>query len=156
MPYTYWFDAIQDRTHSEHKQVLNRSISFFSGSEFIKLLGEKVFIESWKVIRDDVEIENDMTRQSKIILDGVWAMLVTGLAFSREVFHIKKPLSRQLKATYAEISKSSNKNIYQVARDMNRPYSRVFADIHKLQQLNLIKSTSSVQKGKRVTLLSLT
>jgi len=156
MPYAYWFDAIRNRKHHEHKKILNRSISFFTSSQFIKMLGEKEFIESWKVIRDDVDIEHDMTMQSQIILDGVWSMLVTGFAFNHEVFHIKKPLSRQLKATYVDISSRRNKNIYQVARDMNRPYSRVFADIHKLQQLKLIKSNSSVQKGKRVTLLSLT
>ena len=81
-------------------------------------------------------------------------MLVTGSAFSRKAFHIKKPLSRQLKATYADIAKCAGKNIYQVARDMDRPYNRVFADIHRLQDLGLIKASPSVHAGKRVTLLN--
>ena len=155
MPYAYWLDAIKNRKHHEHKKILSQSITFFTSSQFIKMLWEKEFIDSWKIIRDDVDLEHDMTRQSQIILDGVWAMLVTGFAFSRQVFHIKKPLSRQVKATYVDISSRRNKNIYQVARDMGRPYNRVFADIQKLQQLNLIKATPVIQKGKRVTLLNL-
>lgn len=154
MPYAYWFNAIQDRKHPEHKKILNRSISFFTSNQFIKMLGEKTFIESWKMIRDDIDTEHDMTRQGQVILDGVWAMLVTGFAFSQKAFHIKKPLSRQMKATYIDIAKRATKNIYQVARDIDRPYNRVFADIHRLQDLGLIKASPSVHAGKRVTLLT--
>lgn len=154
MPFSYWVNAIEDRHHPEHKKILNRSISFFTSNQFIKMLGEKIFIESWKMIRDDVDTEYDMTRQGQVILDSVWAMLVTGFAFSQKAFHIKKPLSRQMKATYVDIAKCATKNIYQVARDIDRPYNRVFADIHRLQDLGLIKTSPSVHAGKRVTLLT--
>lgn len=153
MPFAYWVNAIEDRHHPEHKKILNRSISFFTSNQFIKMLGEKTFIESWKMIRDDVDTEHDMTRQGQVILDGVWAMLVTGFAFSQKAFHIKRPLSRQMKATYVDIAKRATKNIYQVARDLDRPYNRVFADIYRLQDLGLIKTSPSVHAGKRVTLL---
>jgi hypothetical protein len=154
MPFSYWVNAIEDRHHPEHKKILNRSISFFTSNQFIKMLGEKTFIESWKMIRDDIDTEHDMTRQGQVILDGVWAMLVTGFAFSQKAFHIKRPLSRQMKATYVDITKRATKNIYQVARDIDRPYNRVFADIHRLQNLGLIKTSPSVHAGKRVTLLT--
>jgi hypothetical protein len=154
MPYAYWVDAIKDRTHPEHKKVLNRSVAFFSSHQLIALLGEKVFIETWRAIRDDVDRKENTTRQAQVILDGVWRFLVTGFAFGGRAFHIQKPLSRQLKATYEEIANSTNKNIYQVARDMNRPYSRVFVDIHRLRDLNLVKTSLSVRAGKKVTLLN--
>ena len=154
MPYAYWVDAIKERTHPEHKKVLNRSVAFFSSHQLIAMLGEKVFIETWRVIRDDVDTTQDTTRQGKVILDGVWRLLVTGFAFGGKAFHILKPLSRQLKATYEEIAHATNKNIYQVARDMNRRYSRVFADIHQLRDLNLVKTSPSVRAGKKVTLLN--
>jgi hypothetical protein len=154
MPFAYWLSAIEDRHHPEHKKILNRSISFFTSSQFIKMLGEKTFIESWKMIREDTDTEDDMTRQGQIILDAVWAMLVTGFAFSQKAFHIKKPLSKQMKVTYVDISSRAKKTIHQVARDTNRPYNKVFVDAIRLQTLGLIKATPSVENGKRVTFLS--
>ena len=65
-------------------------------------------------------------------------------------------MSKQLKAMYVDICSRSTKNIYQVARDMNRPYSRVYADVKRLQAIGLVKATPSVQAGKRVTFLSAT
>lgn len=154
MPYVYWVNAIEDRKHPEHKKILNRSISFFTSRQFIKMLDEKKFIASWSWIREDVDPKHDMTRQGRVILDGVWAILVTGFAFSHKAFHIKKPLSRQLKSTYVDIASRANKNIYQVARDMDRPYNRVYADVYRLRDLELIKTSPSVYGGKKVTLLS--
>ncbi len=154
MPYAYWFDAITDSAHHEHKKVLDQSVSFFSGANLVRLLGERKFTESWRTIRDDVDVGRVAARQGKSILDGLWSMIMTGFAFSNHAFSVERPISNQLKATYIDICKQSNKNIYQVARDMNRPYSRVYADIKHLQAIGLVQASPSVQSGKRVTLLS--
>jgi predicted transcriptional regulator len=53
-----------------------------------------------------------------------------------------------------DICKYSTRNIYQVAQDIDRPYSRVYGDVKKLQAIGLIKASSSKQAGRRVTLLS--
>ena len=37
---------------------------------------------------------------------------------------------------------------------MNRPYSRVYADVQRLRAIGLVNAASTVQAGKRVTLLS--
>jgi predicted transcriptional regulator len=81
-------------------------------------------------------------------------MAVTGFAFCQHVINIRKPISKQLKATYLDISSRSSKSIYQVARDMNRPYSRVYADVKRLNEMGLVKAKATARDGKRVTLLS--
>ena len=154
MPYAYWFGAVTDRTHHEHQKILNQSVSIFSGAEFVRLLGDQQFTDAWQSIREDVDVERTSTRQGKVILDGLWSMMVTGFAFSQHAFKIQKPMSKQLKATYVDICSRSTKNIYQVARDMSRPYSRVYADVKRLQEAGLVKASSTVRAGKRVTLLS--
>jgi hypothetical protein len=120
----------------------------------VRLIGDRQFLKSWQSIRLDVDSEHTSSRQGKIILDGLWAMMMTGFAFSGYAYVLDKPMSKQLKATYVDICSRSSKNIYQVARDMNRPYSRVYADVKRLQEIGLVNALSSVQAGKRVTLLS--
>jgi hypothetical protein len=120
----------------------------------VRLIGDRQFLKSWQSIRLDVDSEHTSSRQGKIILDGLWAMMMTGFAFSGYAYVLDKPMSKQLKATYVDICSRSSKNIYQVARDMNRPYSRVYADVKRLLEIGLVNALSSVQAGKRVTLLS--
>ncbi len=154
MPYAYWFAAITDRAHHEHKKILNQSVSIFSGADFVRLLGDRQFADAWQGIRQDVDVERTSARQGKVILDSLRSMMMTGFAFSQHALEIQKPMSKQLKATYVDICSRSTKNIYQVARDMNRPYSRVYADVKRLQAIGLVNASSIVQAGKRVTLLS--
>ena len=154
MPYAYWFNAITDRKHHEHKKVLDRSVSIFSGADFVRLLGDVNFRNVWQNIRDDVNIEGASGRHGKIILDSLWSMMMTGFAFCQHGINIRKPISKQLKATYLDISSRSSKSIYEVARDMNRPYSRVYADVKRLNEMGLVKATATARGGKRVTLLS--
>jgi len=154
MPYAYWFNAITDCNHHEHKKVLGRSVSIFSGADFVRLLGDVNFRNVWQNIRDDVNVEGASGRQGKVILDALWSMMMTGFAFCQHGMDIRKPISKQLKATYLDISSRSSKSIYQVARDMNRPYSRVYADVKRLNEMGLVKATATARDGKRVTLLS--
>ena len=154
MPYAYWVAAIIDRTHHEHLKLLNQSASIIDAADFVRLIGDRQFLKSWQSIRLDVDSEYTSGRQGKIILDGLWAIMMTGFAFSGYAYVLDKPMSKQLKATYVDICSRSSKSIYQVARDMNRPYSRVYADVKRLQEIGLVNATSSVQAGKRVTLLS--
>ena len=156
MPYAYWFKAINDRDHREHKQVLDQSISMLTGSDFVQLIGEKKFVGVWKDIRDDVNINRTAAVQGKIILDGLWSSLMTGFAFGSRNINIDKPMSRQLKVTYLNICQNSDRNIYQVARNINRPYNRVYADVKRLQEIGLIKALSSIQTGRKVSILSAT
>lgn len=156
MPYAYWVAAITDSTHHEHLKVLNQSVSIIAGADFVRLLGDRQFAQAWQSMRQDVDSEHTSSRQGKVILDGLWSMMMTGFAFSGHACAIEKPMSKQLKATYVDICSRSTKNIYQVARDMNRPYSRVYADVKRLQAIGLVKATPSVQAGKRVTFLSAT
>ena len=58
--------------------------------------------------------------------------------------------------TYLDICQNSDRNIYQVARNINRPYNRVYADVKRLQEIGLIKALSSIQTGRKVTILSAT
>jgi len=154
MPYAYWVAAIIDRTHHEHLKLLNQTVSIIDAADFVRLIGDRQFLKSWQSIRLDVDSEHTSSRQGKIVLDGLWAMMMTGFAFSGYAYVLDKPMSKQLKATYVDICSRSSKNIYQVARDMNRPYSRVYADVKRLQEIGLVNALSSVQAGKRVTLLS--
>jgi hypothetical protein len=154
MPYAYWVAAIIDRTHHEHLKLLNQTVSIIDAADFVRLIGDRQFLKSWQSIRLDVDSEHTSSRQGKIILDGLWTMMMTGFAFSGYAYVLDKPMSKQLKATYVDICSRSSKNIYQVARDMNRPYSRVYADVKRLQEIGLVNALSLVQAGKRVTLLS--
>jgi hypothetical protein len=154
VPYAYWFNAITDRKHHEHRKVLDRSIAIFSGTDFVSMLGDQQFVEAWQNIRHDVDLERAAVRQGKVILDALWSMAVTGFAFCQHDIDIRKPISKQLKATYLDISSRSSKSIYQVARDMNRPYSRVYADVKRLREIGLVNATASTRSGKKVTLLS--
>ena len=154
MPYAYWFDALIDCMHHEHKKILNQSVSIFTAANFVRLLGDQQFIEAWPSLRGVVDIEKTPSRQGKVILDSLWSLKVTGFAFSQHAFNIKKPISTQLKATYVDICKRPNKNIYQVARDMNRPYSRVYADVMRLKEMGLVQSSLSLSSGRRATLLT--
>ena len=154
MPYAYWFAAVTDQAHHEHQKILNQSISIFSGAEFVRLLGDQQFTDTWQSIREGVDTQRSSTRQGKVILDGLWSMMVTGFAFSQHAFKIQKPISKQLKAIYVDICSRSTKSIDQVALDINRPCSRVYADIKRLQKVGLVKASSTVRAGKRVTLLS--
>ena len=156
MPYAYWLAAITDSTHHEHLKVLNQSVSIIAGVDFVRLLGDHQFAEAWQSMRQDVDMTSTSIWQGSVILDGLWSMMMTGFAFSGHVFTMDKPMSKQLKAVYVDICSRSTKNIYQVARDMNRPYSRVYADVKRLQAIGLVKATPSVQAGKRVTFLSAT
>ncbi len=81
---------------------------------------------------------------------------MTGFAFGSRNINIDKPMSRQLKVTYLDICQNSDRNIYQVARNINRPYNRVYADVKRLQEIGLIKDLSSIQTGRKVTILSAT
>ncbi|MDC0115033.1 helix-turn-helix domain-containing protein [Methylophilaceae bacterium] len=65
-------------------------------------------------------------------------------------------MSRQLKVTYLDICQNSTRNIYQVAKDINRPYNRVYADVKRLQEIGLIKAWPSIQAGRKVSILSAT
>ena len=154
MPYTYWYAAVTDLEHQEHQKIVNQSVAMFSGAEFVRLLGDQQFTDRWQKMRENVDIERTSTRQGLVILDGLWSIIMTGFAFSRPAFEMKKPMSKKLKATYVDICSRSSKNIYQVARDMNRPYSRVYADVQRLRAIGLVNAASTVQNGKRVTLLS--
>lgn len=154
MPYKYWFAAVIDRAHPEHQKILDQSVSIFSAADFVRLLSERKFIETWQSIREDVNDARTFAIQGRVILDSLWSLIMTGEAFGHYPDNIQKPLSKQLKATYANIRSRSAKNIYQVARDMNRPYSRVYADVKRLQAMGLVNASSKVQAGRRVTLLS--
>jgi len=55
-----------------------------------------------------------------------------------------------------DICQNSARNIYQVAKDINRPYNRVYADVKRLQEIGLIKALSSIQTGRKVSILSAT
>ena len=81
---------------------------------------------------------------------------MTGFAFGSRNINIDKPMSRQLKVTYLDICQISDRNIYQVARNITRPYNRVYADVKRLQEIGLIKALSSIQTGRKVTILSAT
>lgn len=81
---------------------------------------------------------------------------MTGFAFGSRNINIDKPMSRQLKVTYLNICQNSDRNIYQVARNINRPYNRVYADVKRLQEIGLIKALSSIQAGRKVSILSAT
>ncbi len=144
MPYAYWVAAIIDRTHHEHLKLLNQTVSIIDAADFVRLIGDRQFLKSWQSIRLDVDSEHTSSRQGKIILDGLWAMMMTCFAFSGYAYVLDKPMSKQLKATYVDICSRSSKNIYQVARDMNRPYSRVYADVKRLQEIGLVNALSSV------------
>jgi len=154
MPYAYWVRAINDSDHHEHKKVLNQSVSMLTGSDFVRLLGERKFADIWKGIRDDVDCNRTAGRQGKVILDGLWSWVMTGFAFGNQNINIDKPMSRQLKLTYLDICQYSARNIYQVARDINRPYNRVYDDVKRLQEIGLIKALPSIQAGRKVTLKS--
>ena len=156
MPYAYWLKAINDRDHHDHKQILDQSISMLTGSDFVQLIGEKKFVGAWKDIRDDVNPNRTSAVQGKVILDGLWSSLMTGFAFGSRNINIDKPMSRQLKVTYLNICQNSARNIYQVAKDINRPYNRVYADVKRLQEIGLIKAWSSIQAGRKVSVLSAT
>ena len=156
MPYAYWFKAINGRDHHDHKQILDQSISMLTGSDFVQLIGEKKFVGVWKDIRDDVNPNRTSAVQGKVILDGLWSSLMTGFAFGSRNINIDKPMSRQLKVTYLDICQNSARNIYQVAKDINRPYNRVYADVRRLQEIGLIKALPSIQAGRKVLILSAT
>lgn len=156
MPYAYWGKAINDRDHHEHKQILDQSISMLTGSNFVQLIGEKKFVGLWKDIRDDVNPNRTAAAQGKIILDALWSSLMTGFAFGSQNINIDKPMSRQLKMTYLDICQNSARNIYQVAKDTNRAYNRVYADVKRLEEIGLIKTLSSIQTGRKVLILSAT
>lgn len=154
MPYAYWLTAITDRNHHEHKKVLDQSIAMLAGADFIKLIGEREFCKLWKSISPDVTLDRTAARQGKAILDGLWSVIMTGFAFSNMNIDISKPISTGLKATYLDICKHSAKNIYQVAKDTDRPYNRVHDDTKKLQKIGLVKAVSAKQAGRTVMLLS--
>lgn len=154
MPYAYWLTAITDRHHHEHKKVLDQSIAMLAGADFVKLIGEREFCKMWKSICNDATLERTAVRQGKIILDGLWSTIMTGFAFSNINIDIDKPISNGLKATYLDICKHSARNIYQVARDINRPYNRVHNDAKKLEAIGLVKAVSAKQAGRAVMLLS--
>ena len=154
MPYAYWLAAITDTHHHEHKKVLEQSIAMISSANFVKLMGEREFGRIWKIIRGDVSLERTAVRQGKIILDGLWSIIMTGFAFSNININIDKPISTGLKTTYLDICKQSTKNIYQVAKDIHRPYNRVHEDVKKLAAMGLIRATTSKQTGRTVMLLS--
>ena len=63
MPYAYWFAAVTDQAHHEHQKILNQSISIFSGAEFVRLLGDQQFTDTWQSIRDDIDTQRSSTRQ---------------------------------------------------------------------------------------------
>jgi hypothetical protein len=155
MPYQYWLAAITQRDHHEHGNVLNQSLTWISPANFVRLLGEKQFCSIWKNIANDANLTRNPIRQSKIILDGFWAYLMTGFFFTRPDMTLNKPLSKGLKTVYLKISEQPTSSIYQVAKQTQRPYSRVYQDVKTLQQLGLVHMTPSKQSGRTVKLLSL-
>lgn len=154
MPYAYWLAAITDRNHHEHNKVLDQSIAMLAGADFVKLIGEREFCKLWKSICNDATLERTAVRHGKIILDGLWSSIMTGFAFSNMSIDINTPISTGLKATYLDICKHSARNIYQVAKDINRPYNRVHSDAKKLEAIGLVKAVSAKQAGRTVMLLS--
>ncbi len=153
MPYAYWLSAITDSNHHEHKKVLDQTVAMLGGADFVKLIGEREFAKLWKGIRNHVSNERSAVRQGKVILDGLWSTIMTGFAFGNINVDISKPFSSGLKATYLDICKQSKKNIYQVAKDINRPYNRVHDDAKKLIEIGLVKAESAKQSGRSVMLL---
>ena len=154
MPYAYWIEAVIDRQHHEHRKVLAQSVAMLTGGDFVRLLGERQFARLWQALREDVVDEPTAVRQGRIILDGLWSAIMTGFAFSHPGFKLDKPMSTELKATYLAICQHAVRSIYQVARDVNRPYNRIYGDVKKLQSAGLVKALSSVQAGRKVTLWS--
>jgi len=154
MPYAYWIEAVIDRQHHEHRKVLAQSVAMLTGGDFVRLLGERQFAKRWQALREDVVDDRTAVRQGRIILDGLWSAIMTGFAFGHLAVTLDKPMSTQLRATYLAICQHAVRNIYQVARDLNRPYNRVYGDVKKLQSAGLVKALSSAQAGRKVTLLS--
>ncbi len=99
IPYAYWVAAIIDCNHHEHLKLLNQSVSIIDAADLVRLMGDRQFLKSWQSIRLDVDSELTSSRQGKIILDGLWAMMMTGFAFSVYAYVLEKPISKQLKAT---------------------------------------------------------
>lgn len=124
MPYAYWIEAVIDRQHHEHRKVLAQSVAMLTGGDFVRLLGERQFAKRWQALREDMEDE-----RTAVTLD--------------------KPMSTQLRATYLAICQHAVRNIYQVARGLNRPYNRVSGDVKKLQSAELVKALSSAQAGRK-------
>lgn len=153
MPYAYWLSAITDANHHEHKKVLDQSVAMLNGQDFVTLIGEREFAQLWKGIRNHVSHERASVKQGKLILDGLWSTIMTGFAFGNINVALSKPLSVGLKATYLDICKQSAKNIYQIAKDINRPYNRVHDDAKKLLAMGLISAESTKHAGRAVMLL---
>ena len=154
MPFAYWLSAITNPNHHEHKKVLDQSLAMLRGADFVKLIGEREFKKLWKNIRNNATSERASVKQGKIILDGLWSIIMTGFAYSNINIDIQKPFNKGLKATYLDICKQSTKNIYQVAKDTNRPYNRVHEDVKKLSAIGLITVKSTKNSGRSVILLS--
>lgn len=154
MPYAYWISAITDSNHREHHKVLNQSAAMIPARQFVDLMGERAFIDTWKLRRQEMNLDRISVNQSKIILDCLWSILVTGFSFSNINTSVTKPLNKQLMKTYLDICKRNKKSIYQVAKDTGRAYNRVHADVEKLERVGLISSFTTEQKGRRVRFLS--
>jgi hypothetical protein len=149
VPYVKWRSAVMDSSHPEHSKILPQSLGMLSAATFVELIGEDEFVEKWNELRNSINASKQSVKNSTIILDNTWASIVTGFAFVKPNSQIKKPLSKKLRATFVNISRHSNPtNIYQVAKESNRAYNTVHADINKLEDLGLVK-TQSVKINNR-------
>lgn len=64
-------------------------------------------------------------------------------------------LTKKQKETFACISKFGYESIYQVAKQMNRNYRRVYDDVKRLIELQLIQSRHQIVNGKRTIIVGL-
>jgi hypothetical protein len=140
---------------SNSNKMLLQSLLFMSDTHFIELVGLPVFIEYYPQWREFLINDSQRAIIKKCTLDARWSQEVCGTVYMKHPTKDWFTLTKKQKETFACISNFGYESIYQVAKRMNRNYRRVYDDVKRLNELQLIQSRHKIVNGKRTIIVGL-
>lgn len=140
LDYTQWLRGFK----SDNTNIVRQSINFMRAADLINLVGKRLFIKSWPLLRNIGELNEN----KKTILDAAWGFYVAGdvsfpVSASVARFHPKKL------GTLRVLAKSNgHDSIYQIAKMTGRNYRRVHDDIMDFVADGIAVLATEVHNGR--------
>ncbi len=148
MSYEKWIATMRDKKHASHWRVLEQSFRHMPARPMIRLLGEDIFVKNWPEWRKMVKTPY------KALFDTEWGFYVTRsrrFGFNAEAAKLGRKTHQEM---FRFMLEHEPMPIYQLAKQLNRPYRRVFDGVKRLADRSLLRMDACIIQGRNSTLVS--
>ena len=137
MPVKKW-RRIMRGVNAAHNAIVRISYIYLPSIKILKEIGHEKFISQWPVVRELFNPDKAEEYNRLILFDAVWSVLVTGdsqYPVNAKISMLSKGRQAIIKATV----ETPGISIYQLAKAVNRDYSRVYKEVMLLKEKQILE-----------------